>query len=113
MSSSNQLSSDDQRRVRMFALVAAGLAVAHVIVMGHSSCGGVKGCLDMCSGRAPRSRDGERSVTARVFPLRMAVTGAAAVAVAALPIPDDVPAPVLVLLALAAVASIQRTIAQI
>jgi len=29
------------------------LGVAHVIVMGHSNCGGVQGCLDMCSGRAP------------------------------------------------------------
>ena len=29
------------------------LRVAHLIVLGHSSCGGVKGCHDMCSGHAP------------------------------------------------------------
>jgi carbonic anhydrase len=29
------------------------LKVAHVIVMGHSSCGGVQGCIDMCKGDAP------------------------------------------------------------
>ena len=29
------------------------LKVAHLIVMGHSLCGGVKGCYDMCSGHAP------------------------------------------------------------
>lgn len=29
------------------------LHVAHVIVLGHSSCGGVQGCHDMCSGKAP------------------------------------------------------------
>ncbi|KEJ97225.1 carbonic anhydrase [Pseudosulfitobacter pseudonitzschiae] len=29
------------------------LKVAHLIVMGHSNCGGVKGCIDMCQGKAP------------------------------------------------------------
>lgn len=29
------------------------LKVAHLIVLGHSNCGGVQGCHDMCSGKAP------------------------------------------------------------
>jgi len=30
-----------------------GLNVAHIIVMGHSNCGGVASCHKMCSGEAP------------------------------------------------------------
>lgn len=29
------------------------LKVAHLIVLGHSNCGGVQGCIDMCNGAAP------------------------------------------------------------
>jgi carbonic anhydrase len=29
------------------------LGVAHLIVLGHSQCGGVQGCIDMCKGHAP------------------------------------------------------------
>jgi carbonic anhydrase len=30
------------------------LQVAHLIVLGHSQCGGVQGCIDMCKGDAPQ-----------------------------------------------------------
>ena len=31
----------------------SALGVAHIVVLGHSNCGGVRGCHDMCSGLAP------------------------------------------------------------
>ncbi|TMV06935.1 carbonic anhydrase [Ruegeria sediminis] len=30
------------------------LKVAHLIILGHSQCGGVQGCIDMCKGHAPQ-----------------------------------------------------------
>ncbi|MGB2015996.1 MAG: carbonic anhydrase [Candidatus Puniceispirillum sp.] len=30
------------------------LGVSHIIVIGHSACGGVNGCYQMCSGKAPQ-----------------------------------------------------------
>lgn len=30
------------------------LGVAHILVLGHSNCGGVQGCIDMCKGDAPQ-----------------------------------------------------------
>lgn len=33
------------------------LKVANIIVMGHSRCGGIEGCLDMCDGNAPDLED--------------------------------------------------------
>ena len=34
-----------------YAVTSVG--VSHIIVLGHSNCGGVKGCHDMCAGLAP------------------------------------------------------------
>lgn len=38
------------------------LNVAHVIVLGHSQCGGVQGCIDMCQGKAPHLESKESFV---------------------------------------------------
>ncbi|MEO0764433.1 MAG: carbonic anhydrase [Pseudomonadota bacterium] len=38
------------------------LKVAHIVVLGHSRCGGVQGCIDMCEGRAPELEEKESFV---------------------------------------------------
>ena len=38
------------------------LHVSHLLVIGHSQCGGVKGCHDMCSGHAPELRSPDSAV---------------------------------------------------
>jgi carbonic anhydrase len=38
------------------------LNVSHVIVLGHSGCGGVQGCIDMCQGHAPELEEKESFV---------------------------------------------------
>jgi len=38
------------------------LRVANLLVVGHSDCGGVAGCLDMCCGNAPELEDGSSFV---------------------------------------------------
>ncbi|MBK0400604.1 carbonic anhydrase [Limibaculum sp. M0105] len=34
------------------------LKVAHLVVVGHSNCGGISACHDMCAGSAPQLTDG-------------------------------------------------------
>ena len=43
-----------------YAVMALG--VAHIVVLGHSNCGGVKGCHDMCCGLAPELEKKSRFV---------------------------------------------------
>lgn len=55
-----------------YAVTALG--VTNILVAGHSQCGGVKGCYDMCSGNAPALEDKSSFVGKWVNILRPAYT---------------------------------------
>lgn len=48
------------------------LKVEHIIVMGHSACGGVEACNDMCDGHAPELETGESFIGTWLNELRPA-----------------------------------------
>lgn len=56
---------------------AKALRVSNIIVMGHSQCGGVEGCLDMCAGRAPELEEAGSFVGRWMDILRSACTSVA------------------------------------
>ena len=56
------------------------LKVSHILVMGHSNCGGVRGCVEMCTGRAPELDDPASLVGRWLDVLRPAYATVAAVA---------------------------------
>lgn len=55
------------------------LNVEHLIVMGHSQCGGVRGCMEMCEGQAPQLTDWSSYVGRWLDELRPAHTRTSAV----------------------------------
>jgi carbonic anhydrase len=63
------------------------LKVRHLIVLGHSGCGGVRGCDELCTGAAPQLADPTSFVGSW---LRILVPGHAAVS--HLPLPERLPA---------------------
>lgn len=55
------------------------LKVKHVVVMGHSGCGGVAACCDICEGNAPQLDDAGSPIGKWVKQLRRAHTAVATV----------------------------------
>lgn len=67
-----QPDSDNQGTAAALQYAITALGVKHILIMGHSHCGGVQGCHDMCSGKNEALRAADNAVGRWITDLRPA-----------------------------------------